>query len=274
MSFWQKWSLLTKPAAAASHPPDFPTRMLPFFAVENTSLNLQAVAHMANIVVHCTRRHCHPNKIELMCYSSPILVTVVATNRNGNELTFSLSVSVNDDRVVHLKGIKVFRNTYMAAAKVCGIIYRKAVVLAPLTSESTFKMCKDPSGRLITTDWPPARIVGLAVSLYMQTYNSTFASATITPRNVGSLVVTFCHESAALPPTNLHVEYKAQKVVLVITCTNPPQKSVHTVPFPNSLEFVVGLHNLFRWKNPTSKDTENLQLHTQQLWRLIVGIIS
>lgn len=272
-TFWQKWSLLSKPSNSL-HTPDFPTQMLPFFAVENTSLNLQAVAHMANIVVHCTRRHSHPNKIELLCYSAPIVVTVTATNRDKTELTFSLTVTVNESRHIHLKGLKVYRNTYTAAARICGIIYRKAVVLAPLTSESIFKACRDPSGRLITTDWPPARIVGLACTLFMQTYNGTFASAIVTPRNVGSLIASFSHALNNMAPTNLHVEYKASKVVVVITCSNPPQKSVHSIPFPNNLEFIVGERNLFRWKNPVSKDTENLQLHTQQLWRLIVGIVS
>ena len=271
-SFWQKYLHFTMPAPPK--PVECPPTTLPFFSVENTSLNLQAVAHMANIIVHCTRPHCHPNRIELLCYSAPISVTVIATKRQATELTFSLSVSVNKEAVVSLKNLKVLRNTYTAAAQICGIIYRKAVVLAPLTSESVFKADTTPSCRLITTAWPPIRIASLTVTLFMQTYNGSYATVTITPRNTSSFIATFCHSADSKPPTNLHVNYKAQKVTVVITCVNPPQKSVHVLPLPNKLEFLPSTNNTFRWKNSTEKDVDNLQTHAQQFWRLLVGILS
>ena len=261
--FAKKWGTAKTPAVP------LPVTVLPFFAVANSSLDLRAVSHMMNILVHCMPIKQEPNRIELLCYSSPITVVVEATNRVNTTLTFKCTVMVNKTIVKRLSKLAVEKNTYTAAAQVCGVIYRHAVILAPLTSVSAF--AAQGHAQLVTSDWPPVRIVSLAATLFMRTYSGAYTSLVVTARTTASITVIINSSKAAA--TNLHVEYKAREVVVVMTCSQPVQRAVHVLSFCKSLEFLPGELTSFRWRNTIVKNHDNLLTHTQQLWRLLVGIL-
>ena len=176
---------------------------------------------------------------------------------------------VNKTIVKRLSKLAVEKNTYTAAAQVCGVIYRHAVILAPLTSVSAF--AAQGHAQLVTSDWPPVRIVSLAATLFMQTYSGAYTSLVVTARTTASITVIINSSKAAA--TNLHVEYKAREVVVVMTCSQPVQRAVHVLSFCKSLEFLPGELTSFRWRNTIVKNHDNLLTHTQQLWRLLVGIL-
>ena len=264
--FAKKWNTAKIPIVP------LPVMVLPFFAVKNSSLDLRAVSCMMNILVHCMPIKQEPNRIELLCYSSPITVIVEATDRVNTTLTFKCTVMVNKTIVKCLSKLAVEENTYTSAAQVCGVIYRHAVLLAPLTSVSAFA-AQGPNAQLVTSDWPPVRIVSLAATLFMQTYSGAYTSLIVTARATASITV-IINSSSGAAATNLHVEYKAREVVVVITCSQPVQRAVHILPFCKSLEFLPGELTSFRWRNTIVKNHDNLLTHTQQLWRLLVGILS
>jgi hypothetical protein len=245
--------------------------VLPFFTVQNSSLDLRAVSRMMNILVHCIPKKLEANLIELLCYSSPIRVVVTATDRAGTKLTFSCTVAVNDVVVKTLSRMVVCGNTYTSAAQVCGVVYRHAVVFAPLNAAPTFAV-QGPNSQLVTSDWPPVRVVSLAATLFMQTYSGPYKTLVVSARTTASISVAM--SSTAVATTNLYVEYKAREVVVVINCVQPPQRAVHTLPFCKSLEFLPGELTTFRWRNTVVNNHDNLLTHTQQLWRLFVGVLS
>ena len=233
---------------------------LPFFTLAHASLNLKAVAALVHIVANCIVEINEPDRIVLQAAEAAVKVTVIAAARAGDKLLFNVAVAVAGSKYAAFNGLAVHGNTYCAAAAVCGTIYRKAILLVPPQTPSNWKGL-----HVVTHAWPPVRIVGLAVALFMETLNTAFATAEVTPRSLANSIVKFMPAAVYL-----HIEYKARSVSIVIQRSSQ-HKACHTISLPNNLVYTQASDETsFCWKNAVGSDgTQAIPKHVNHLWSFL-----
>jgi hypothetical protein len=235
---------------------------LPFFALPHTSLDLRAAAALMHTIANCIVETNESDRIVLQAAEGAVKATLTATTRGGSRLVFDVAVAVAGKSHATLTGLEVNGNTYCAAAAVCGTIYRKAILLMPPHTPSNWR-----GTHLATPSWPPSRVVSLAVALYMETFNTEFESAEVTPRSIANSIVRFTPRDVYL-----HIEYKAREVSIVVK-RSPQHKDCHAISLPDNLAYSDDGKS-FCWKNTVRTDgSKSVPKHVHRLWTFFAGTV-
>ena len=234
-----------------------PSVMLP-----HTSLDFCQVAYMMPLLSGCILPEISTDALTVGDQHSSVLCRLYALSRSGNELVYSINVSIAGT-TVYTDRLTASGREYTTVIKVCGLVYRHTTL--QWSPRSPVCRVADGPQHIITPAWPPSRVVACAVALYFQTFNTKYVGATVVQRTALSLV---CTLTSADTPCNVHYEYKPDGVGIVIMVGG--SRTSHAILFEQGLSLRTPTANAFQWHqhNPLC-----LPQHVQNLWRLLIAAL-
>ena len=231
-----------------------PSIMLP-----HSSVDFCQVANMMPLLSGCILPEVSTDTLVVGDQHSSVLCRLQAITRSGPELVYTMNVTVAGSHV-YARRLTALGREYTTVIKICGLVYRHTTLR--WSPRSPVCQVADGPQHIITTAWPPSRLVACAVSLYFQTFNTRYVSAIVEQRTQMSLVCTLKSSDSTC---NVHCEYKPDGVGVVIM--NGGTRTAHAVLFDTGLSLRTPTPITFQWHQYNSLC---LPQHVQNLWKLLI----